>query len=250
MNRAELDPSGACRTIESFSAITAAIGAASQARAEYIGAVLDRDGVGVSLATSGVIEITRHSAAEDLDAVVLEAGIDGIATSDGVRRVRGAIAHAAIVVVCAPSLSPYVARYLEAGADGVAFTDDLAVTLAAVVRSATAGQISIPGNMRHLLAPPALSHREKQALELAVRGLTNRQIADRLFLAESTVKTHLSSAFRRLGVSSRREAAALFSSTADEFSLRRTRPTRRPVAAVPAVPAGPMGWPRDPGCER
>ena len=41
------------------------------------------------------------------------------------------------------------------------------------------------------------------------RGLTNREIADRLFLAESTVKTHVGSIFGKLGVKSRSEAAAL-----------------------------------------
>ncbi len=40
-------------------------------------------------------------------------------------------------------------------------------------------------------------------------GLTNAQIASRFFISESTVKTHLSAAFRRLGVRSRREAATL-----------------------------------------
>jgi predicted transcriptional regulator len=40
-------------------------------------------------------------------------------------------------------------------------------------------------------------------------GLTNGEIADSLFLSESTVKSHLSSAFAKLGVRSRKEAAAL-----------------------------------------
>jgi DNA-binding NarL/FixJ family response regulator len=63
--------------------------------------------------------------------------------------------------------------------------------------------------------PPALSQREKEILALVAAGLTNGQIATRLYLAESTVKTHLSSAFRRLGVRSRREAAALVLSSDD-----------------------------------
>jgi DNA-binding CsgD family transcriptional regulator len=70
-------------------------------------------------------------------------------------------------------------------------------------------KVSPPPTARNLVSPPALSYREKEVLELAAGGLTNSQIASRLFLAESTVKTHLSSAFRRLGVGSRREAAAL-----------------------------------------
>ena len=44
---------------------------------------------------------------------------------------------------------------------------------------------------------------------MVVTGLTNSQIADELFLAVSTVKSHLSSAFSKLGVSSRSEAAAV-----------------------------------------
>jgi DNA-binding NarL/FixJ family response regulator len=44
---------------------------------------------------------------------------------------------------------------------------------------------------------------------MVVRGLTNRQIAHELFLAESTVKTHLSSAFSKLNTRSRAEAAAI-----------------------------------------
>ena len=59
------------------------------------------------------------------------------------------------------------------------------------------------------LEPPPLSHREREVLAFAVIGAPNREIAARLHLTESTVKTHLSWAFRRLGVHSRQEAALL-----------------------------------------
>ena len=59
------------------------------------------------------------------------------------------------------------------------------------------------------IEPPVLSSREKQILGLVVMGFMNGQIAEQLFLAESTVKSHLSSAFNKLGVRSRSEAAAL-----------------------------------------
>jgi DNA-binding CsgD family transcriptional regulator len=57
--------------------------------------------------------------------------------------------------------------------------------------------------------PPLLSHREREILALAVTGLTNRQIAARLHVTQSTVRTHLSWAFGRLGVHSRGEAVLL-----------------------------------------
>ena len=57
--------------------------------------------------------------------------------------------------------------------------------------------------------PPLLSHREREILALAVTGLTNRQIAARLHVTQSTVRTHLSWALGRLRVHSRGEAMLL-----------------------------------------
>ncbi len=104
-------------------------------------------------------------------------------------------------------------QLLSLGADAVVLETDLEMTLGPVARAAAAGQVSLPASLRHALQRPALSHRERQILALAVAGLTNAQIARRFYIAESTVKTHLSSAFRRLGVHSRREAAALIFSS-------------------------------------
>jgi DNA-binding NarL/FixJ family response regulator len=67
----------------------------------------------------------------------------------------------------------------------------------------------VPRGHWRQIEPPALSSREKQILGLVVMGYMNSQIAEQLFLAESTVKSHLSSAFGKLGVRSRNEAVNL-----------------------------------------
>jgi DNA-binding NarL/FixJ family response regulator len=54
-----------------------------------------------------------------------------------------------------------------------------------------------------------LSMREKQVLGMLVMGFTNAEIAAKMFLAESTVKSHLSSAYTKLGVRSRKDAASM-----------------------------------------
>jgi DNA-binding NarL/FixJ family response regulator len=127
----------------------------------------------------------------------------------------------AIVLVVLPSAQRLdVGRLLSLGADGVVLECHLDTALGPAARAAAAGQISVPAELRLPIQRPALSHRERQILGLAVAGLTNAQIATRMFISESTVKTHLSAAFRRLGVRSRREAAALIVSS-DEV-LRRS----------------------------
>jgi DNA-binding CsgD family transcriptional regulator len=69
--------------------------------------------------------------------------------------------------------------------------------------------VVFPRDERRGLDPPALSHREREVLRLAVQGHTNDEIGARLYLATSTVKSHLTSAFAKLAVRSRSEAAAL-----------------------------------------
>jgi len=112
------------------------------------------------------------------------------------------------VVVIATADAHGVHKALDAGADGFVLEADVDVTLAATVRAVRAGQLALPPMTRARAAQAPLSHREQQALELLVLGLTNAEIAQRLYIAESTVKCHLTSIFSKLGVRSRYEAVA------------------------------------------
>jgi DNA-binding NarL/FixJ family response regulator len=78
-----------------------------------------------------------------------------------------------------------------------------------------------------------LSTREKQILGLVVMGYMNSQIAERLFLAESTVKSHLHSAFGKLGVRSRNEAVSLILDPARGLGIGILGVGAEPLATLP-----------------
>lgn len=128
--------------------------------------------------------------------------------------------RAAVVVLLDPGATAVEMRNaMREGAHGIVLDDRVGEALAPAVLAVAAGQVVGPAAMARRLAPPALSHREKETLALVVQGLTNRQIAAELFLAESTVKTHLSSALRKLDARSRAEAAAIFLDPAEGHNL-------------------------------
>jgi DNA-binding NarL/FixJ family response regulator len=116
---------------------------------------------------------------------------------------------APIVVISADIERWEVRAALTSGASGVVLLDCVGSALLPCVRAAQSGQICVPREHWRQIDPPELSPREKQVLGLVVMGLMNGQIAEQLFLAESTVKSHLSSAFGKLGVRSRSQAVKL-----------------------------------------
>jgi DNA-binding NarL/FixJ family response regulator len=153
-------------------------------------------------------EETAIAASADGTLVALACDVSDAAGVAALRRVRKAAKGARIVVVTPPTDATGVRRALDAGADGLVFESELEAALAASMIAVSAGQTAVPRQVRGVLHRPAFSHRERQVLGHVAAGLTNREIAGALFLSESTVKSHLSSAFTKLGVRSRREATA------------------------------------------
>lgn len=114
------------------------------------------------------------------------------------------------IVVVLPAAARHASHAaLRAGACGVVLSTDVDIALAPTLNAVRSGQVVVPLDFRHRIASPVLSFREKQVLGLVVLGYTNGEIARTLYLAESTVKSHLSSSFDKLGVRSRNEAARL-----------------------------------------
>jgi DNA-binding NarL/FixJ family response regulator len=111
-----------------------------------------------------------------------------------------------LIVVSTEASNASLRRALLAGVAGIVLDDDVERALVPTARAMLAGQLTVPSTLGRQIAPRPLSYREKQILALVVAGRTNREIANKLYLAESTVKTHLSSAFRKLDARSRSEA--------------------------------------------
>ncbi|MEA2253606.1 MAG: hypothetical protein QOI62_2940 [Solirubrobacteraceae bacterium] len=193
-----------------------------------VAATLGRDGVPAHVELGGHSHLALDRLRRLPDVILLVDGGSGAANVGEVHRIRRRLPDAHVVLVVREGALSDLRHVLDAGVDGVVLEPALGRTLALVVRSVCAGHVSVPRGMRHGVDLPALSFRERQILGLVVAGLTNDEIAGRLYLAETTVKGHLTSAFRRLGVRSRREAVALILS-ADE-SLRRSVLTARPGA--------------------
>jgi DNA-binding NarL/FixJ family response regulator len=141
-------------------------------------------------------------------AVILVGGSSACEVKELVRAATGRFPNVPVVLIAPLSLTG-IHKALDAGAAGIVLEAQLEASLPATIRAVRAGQLVAPRALRRWMVRPALSHRERQTLALVVRGLTNQQIAARLFLAESTVKTHLTSVFSKLGVGSRSEAVTL-----------------------------------------
>ncbi|MGZ8740899.1 MAG: LuxR C-terminal-related transcriptional regulator [Gaiellaceae bacterium] len=181
-----------------------AIVARRTARAVRLLSILDAAGVPVSTTTG---RVSLDGAGEMADVVV----VHGVAVRTGIRLVADVRARATLpIVFVVREASPRELReMLSAGADGVVLEDQAAESLTVTLYAVHAGQIVVPKALWERAERPLLSTREKQTLAMVVIGFSNAEIARQLFVTEATVKSHLSSAFAKLGVRSRTEATAL-----------------------------------------
>jgi DNA-binding NarL/FixJ family response regulator len=183
-------------------------------------------------------------ASEPADAVMLVTDLRAPAGMAALRRIRSELPAARLVVIAPADHTATAARQaLNAGADAFVPADEVDLALRPALDAVMAGLVCAPRAARRLIAKPTFSHREKEILELLLEGLTNRQIGARLYLAESTVKSHLISAFAKLGVRSRKDAVALLLDPAEGLAITALphiagAATRKSGAHVPVDPAG------------
>jgi DNA-binding NarL/FixJ family response regulator len=148
------------------------------------------------------------------DVLVTDVGLpdgDGIALVRGVRKDQPKLG---IVVVTMYTSDKELFGALESGASAFVGKDAPAHEVVAAARhSIVSPEMFIAPGLAEAIKrrmqapePPPLSPRELEVLELLVNGLAIRQIARRLFISESTAKTHVASIYQKLGVGNRAQA--------------------------------------------
>ncbi|MER6387561.1 response regulator transcription factor [Streptomyces sp. NPDC001523] len=158
------------------------------------------------------------------DVVLMDIRMPEMNGLEATRRIVAADTDAKVLVLTTFDLDEYVYQALRAGASGFLLKDASARQLAEGVRVVAAGEALLaPSVTKRLivefsklaesprLSDPAgvaqLTERETEVLILIAQGLTNAEIADRLVVAESTIKTHVSRILVKLGLRDRTQAA-------------------------------------------
>lgn len=141
----------------------------------------------------------------------LGAGIDGVETTAALRRMPDA---PAVLILTTFDHDAQIIRALEAGAAGYLLKDVDNDTIArAIIDAASGAMVLTPGGDERLIAAlraprVTLTERERDVLMQVDEGAANKEIAARLFISESTVKTHIVHLLEKLGVASRTAAAS------------------------------------------
>jgi DNA-binding NarL/FixJ family response regulator len=193
--------------------------------AALLAAQADIDVVGEAPDGKQGVEVARSTHPDVVLMDVRMPEMDGLAAAREILNPPAGVTHRPKVLMLTTfDVDDYVYEALRAGASGFLLKDAPPADLIAAVRVVAAGEALLaPSVTRRLIADfaaskPApradraalrlngLTPRETEVLELIARGLSNQEIADRLVLAEQTVKTHIGRVLAKLDLRDRAQA--------------------------------------------
>lgn len=163
---------------------------------------------------SAVAEVARFAATgQNLDAVVMDIQmkpVDGITATAAITDRY----QTPVLVLTTFDTQADIVAAVQAGALGYLLKDAPPQQVQAAVRATAAGQRTLSPEITAALMEGmhrpviTLSQRETEILELLATGATNRELAEKLFISQSTVKTHLVHIYTKLGADNRTAAVA------------------------------------------
>lgn len=168
-------------------------------------------------------EAIRLAAEHEPDVVIMDIAMPKLNGIEATQRIKAMNPATAVLVLTAYDDDQYVFAFLEVGAAGYLLKDVSTEDLIRAIREVHSGESVLhPAVARKVIdhfshqarterkeqsrALEELTSREMEALTLAAKGMTNREIADQLTISVRTVQVHLSNIFSKLGVGSRTEA--------------------------------------------
>jgi DNA-binding NarL/FixJ family response regulator len=166
-------------------------------------------------------EAIELAAVTSPDVILMDVRMPELDGVEATRRILGAGTGARVLMLTTFDLDEYVVQAIRAGASGFLLKDVRPAELVDAIRVVAAGDALLaPSVTRRLLdrfaravpddqTPPALdglTERELEILRLVAQGLSNAEIAERLVVGETTVKTHVSAVLRKLGLRDRVQA--------------------------------------------
>ena len=145
-----------------------------------------------------------------VELVLLDLGLPGLRGIDAFRALSSAAPATPIVILTGSEPSPEMHRMVREGARGIVHKRASAAELLSILEVVLAGGTHVPAELLSIAATDEedeLTDRQREVLALLAGGASNKEIADRLGIAEATVRVHVSSVLRTLGVENRTQAA-------------------------------------------
>ncbi|UTT86105.1 response regulator [Vibrio pelagius] len=155
---------------------------------------------------------------EDPDLILLDLNMKGMSGLDTLKALRTDGSSANIVILTVSDSPADIEAIVKAGADGYLLKDTEPDELIELLKKAHSGDKAYSSVVASYLSDAAsredifdqLTEREMQILQEVAKGYRNKQIADQLFISESTVKVHMKSLLKKLQVASRTAATVLY----------------------------------------
>ncbi|PKH06569.1 response regulator transcription factor [Moritella sp. Urea-trap-13] len=154
----------------------------------------------------------------DADLLLLDLNIPGAHGFDHLIRIRKQYPNIPVVVISAYSDETIIGKAMQHGASGFVPKSESVPTIITAITKVLSGQLWVPGTFEKAqeevsnIADEAiakLTAQEYRILMMFSEGLLNKQIGDKLCVAEATVKAHASAIFRKLNVRNRTQAAMM-----------------------------------------